>query len=147
MKIRLIRNNSVVLLPTKGTIHSAGFDLSANVNGSVTIKPQERKLIDTGISLAIPEGYFGMVCPRSGLALKFGITILNSPGIIDSDYRGEIKCILVNHGESDFIVANGARIAQLIIVKYQDDSEFVEISKFNTHQTGRGEGGFGSTGF
>ena len=125
---------------TKG---SAGIDLRANNKKAETIKPGETKLIPTGIAIALPQGYEAQVRPRSGLALKHSITVLNTPGTIDSDYRGEIGIILINHGKTDYIVENGTRIAQMVIAKYEQvELEFVQTLS----DTQRGEGGFGSTG-
>ncbi|MBT4878419.1 MAG: dUTP diphosphatase [Alphaproteobacteria bacterium] len=125
---------------TKG---SAGIDLRANNQKAETIKPGETKLIPTGIAIALPQGYEAQVRPRSGLALKHSITVLNTPGTIDSDYRGEIGIILINHGKTDYIVENGTRIAQMVIAKYEQvELEFVQTLS----DTQRGEGGFGSTG-
>lgn len=102
-------------------------------------------MIPAGIAIVIPEGCFGMVCPRSGLAAKFGLTILNAPGIIDSDYRGELKNILTNLSSQDFVITDGMRIAQLLIMKYVCEAEFQEVTALSS-QTARGSGGFGSTG-
>ena len=125
---------------TKG---SAGIDLRANNQKAETIKPGETKLIPTGIAIALPQGYEAQIRPRSGLALKHSITVLNTPGTIDSDYRGEIGIILINHGKTDYIVENGTRIAQMVIAKYEQvELEFVQTLS----DTQRGEGGFGSTG-
>nr|WP_231292751.1 dUTP diphosphatase [Thermoanaerobacterium thermosaccharolyticum] len=122
---------------------AAGMDLYAKVKEDVIIKPGEIKLIETGIMIQLPEGYEAQIRPRSGLALKNGITMLNSPGTIDSDYRGEIKLIIINLGKSDFIVKRGLRIAQMIINKVELP-EILEVSKLD--DTERGENGFGHTG-
>ena len=122
---------------------SAGIDLSSAIQEDVIIKPGERKLITTNLILAIPPGYEGQVRPRSGLALKYGITVLNSPGTIDSDYRGEVKALLVNFGTENFTVKFGDRIAQLIISKYEK-VEPVLVTELS--DTSRGTGGYGSTG-
>ncbi|MCX8109709.1 MAG: dUTP diphosphatase [Syntrophorhabdaceae bacterium] len=130
-------------LPLYGTELSSGMDLFAFVNEPVILRPMERALIPTGIYMGIPEGYEAEIRPRSGLAFKFGITVLNTPGTIDSDYRGEIKVLLINLGNEPFVVNNGDRIAQII---------FKSIVRANLHvvaslpETSRGQGGFGSTG-
>ena len=142
MKVRII-NNTTHSLPAYETIHSAGMDLRANLVKSITLKTLERALIPTGLFLELPEGYEAQIRPRSGLAAKRGITILNSPGTIDADYRGEIKVILVNLSNEDFIVENGERIAQMVIAKYER-IEWVEAETLL--DTSRGSGGFGSTG-
>ena len=142
MKVRII-NNTTHSLPAYETIHSAGMDLRANLVKSITLKTLERALIPTGLFIELPEGYEAQIRPRSGLAAKKGITILNSPGTIDADYRGEIKVILVNLSNEDFIVENGERIAQMVIAKYER-IEWVEAETLL--DTSRGSGGFGSTG-
>ena len=142
MTINII-NKSAHALPNYETIASAGMDLRANINESITIKPLERTIIKTGLFIALPIGYEAQVRPRSGLAAKNGITVLNSPGTIDADYRGEIAVILVNLSNQDFIVQNGERIAQMIISKHER-AEWVEVHELS--KTDRGEGGFGSTG-
>ena len=142
MKVRII-NNTTHSLPAYETIHSAGMDLRANLVKSITLKTLERALIPTGLFLELPEGYEAQIRPRSGLAAKRGITLLNSPGTIDADYRGEIKVILVNLSNEDFIVENGERIAQMVIAKYER-IEWVEAETLL--DTSRGSGGFGSTG-
>ena len=130
-------------LPKYATNGSAGFDLKARTDEDITIKPNEIKLIKTGLAFELPEGYEGQVRSRSGLALKNGIFVLNSPGTIDSDYRGEIKCALINLGQEDFVVNHGDRIAQLVISP-------VCVAEINVKDilddTQRGTGGFGSTG-
>ncbi len=130
-------------LPSYATPYSAGLDLRAAVYEPVTIKPLERVLIPTGLILEIPEGYEGQVRPRSGLAVKKGITVLNSPGTIDSDYRGEVKVILINLGQEEVVIERGERIAQLVIAPVSR-VELVEVEEVS--QTVRGDGGFGSTG-
>ncbi|MFV9875982.1 MAG: dUTP diphosphatase [Rickettsiales endosymbiont of Dermacentor nuttalli] len=130
-------------LPQYTTIQSAGVDLMAAIEQDITISPGERCLVPTGIAIALPGGYEAQIRPRSGLAFKNGITVLNSPGTIDADYRGEIKVILINLGQEDIIISHGMRIAQMVIspiilVKF-------EVSD-NLEETERGEGGFGSTG-
>lgn len=136
-------NESGNPLPEYQTLHAAGMDLLANLEEEVSLQPGERKLIGTGLKLALPEGYEAQIRPRSGLALKHGITVLNSPGTIDADYRGEIKVLLINHGQEPFSIKHGERIAQLIVAKYSQISwEIVE----KLPETVRGEGGYGSTG-
>jgi len=136
-------NESGNPLPEYQTLHASGMDLLANLEEEVSLQPGERKLIGTGLKLATPEGYEAQIRPRSGLALKHGITVLNSPGTIDADYRGEIKVLLINHGQEPFSIKHGERIAQLIVAKYSQISwEIVE----KLPETERGEGGYGSTG-
>jgi len=138
-----IINKSKNPLPKYQTDGSSAVDLFANLNESIILKSRERKLIPTGIFISIPVGYEAQVRPRSGLAFKYGITVLNSPGTIDSDYRGEIGVILINHSEEDFKISNGDRIAQLVLSRYNNISwQHVEI----LDETDRGRGGFGSTG-
>jgi dUTP pyrophosphatase len=132
-----------VPLPSYQTAGAAGLDLCAAVPQSVVIEPGERRFVPTGIAVAIPNGFEGQVRPRSGLALKHGIGIVNSPGTIDSDYRGEIGIVLVNHGSDPFVVTNGARIAQLVIAPVAR----VTVEAVDTlDTTDRGAGGYGSTG-
>jgi dUTP pyrophosphatase len=142
MKIQLI-NKSNHELPSYATLLSAGMDLRANLNESITLNPHQRALIPTGLFIALPEGYEAQIRPRSGLALKKGITVLNSPGTVDADYRGEIGVILINLSNESFIIENGERIAQMVIAKYEQIS-FEEVSTLD--ETQRGSGGFGSTG-
>lgn len=130
-------------LPTYATEHAAGVDLEAAVDHPVTLQPGERLLIPTGLSIALPEGYEAQVRPRSGLALKHGVTVLNSPGTIDADYRGEIKVILANLGTEPFTVERGMRIAQMVFAAYQRVTWNIVES---LDGTARGTGGFGSTG-
>ncbi|MFT5103436.1 MAG: dUTP pyrophosphatase [Candidatus Latescibacterota bacterium] len=142
MKVRII-NKSDHPLPQYETIASAGMDLRANVLEPATIKPLERAIVRTGLFIELPIGYEAQVRPRSGLAAKKGITVLNSPGTIDADYRGEIGVILVNLSNENFTIENGERIAQLVIAKHERAAwEEVEILE----ETNRGAGGFGSTG-
>lgn len=142
MKIKII-NSSTHNLPQYETSASAGVDLRANLDEEILLKPLERALVKTGLSIELPVGYEAQVRPRSGLALKKGITVLNAPGTIDADYRGEIGIILVNLSQEDFIVKNGERIAQLVIAQHlQAEWEEVEVLS----NTKRGAGGFGSTG-
>lgn len=142
MKVNII-NRSEHTLPEYKTALSAGMDLMANLTESIVLQPLERKLIPTGLFIEIPAGFEAQVRPRSGLALKHGITVLNSPGTIDADYRGELQVILINLSNEAFTIQNGERIAQLIIAKHEtvvwQSVETLTVSE-------RGEGGFGSTG-
>jgi dUTP pyrophosphatase len=142
MKIRIV-NRSAHTLPAYETAHSAGMDLRAFTGGPVTLKPLERKLIPTGLYIELPVGYEAQVRPRSGLALKHGVTVLNSPGTIDADYRGEIGVILVNLSDREFTVNDGDRIAQMIIAGHAK-AELVDTEEID--KTERGEGGFGHSG-
>lgn len=142
MKINIV-NKSKFALPQYQTPQSAGMDLQANLESPVVLKPLERKLVPTGLFIELPVGYEAQVRPRSGLALKKGITVLNSPGTIDADYRGEIGVILVNLSNEDFEVVPGERIAQLVIAQHAR-AEWNTVETLNT--TERGAGGFGSTG-
>ena len=142
MKVRII-NNSTHVLPAYETIHSAGMDLRAFLENKITLKSMERALIPTGLFIELPVGLEAQIRPRSGLAAKKGITVLNSPGTIDADYRGEIKVILVNLSDEDFVVENGERIAQMVIAKHER-IEWVEAETLL--ETSRSSGGFGSTG-
>ncbi|WLD23958.1 dUTP diphosphatase [Flavobacterium dauae] len=142
MKINII-NKSQHALPSYETIASAGMDLRANLSQPIVIEPMERSLIPTGLFMELPIGYEAQVRPRSGLALKKGITCLNSPGTIDADYRGEIGVILANLSKETFVVENGERIAQMVIAKHER-AEWIEAEELST--TERGAGGFGSTG-
>ena len=142
MKIRIV-NHSKHPLPAYETVASAGMDLRANLDHEVLLKPLERSLVPTGLFIEIPIGYEAQIRPRSGLAAKKGITLLNTPGTIDADYRGEIKVILVNLSNEDFVVRDGERIAQMIIAAHQQ-AEWVEVDELEATQ--RGAGGFGHTG-
>jgi len=142
MKIKII-NKSAHKLPHYETGASAGMDLRANISTSVTLKPLERSIIKTGLFIELPVGFEAQVRPRSGLAAKKGITVLNAPGTIDADYRGEIGVILVNLSNQPFVIENGERIAQLVISKHER-AVWVEVEELS--ETTRGEGGFGSTG-
>ncbi|MFT4642698.1 MAG: dUTP pyrophosphatase [Candidatus Azotimanducaceae bacterium] len=142
MNIQII-NKSKHEIPNYETQGSAGMDLRANINVSITLKPLERAIVKTGLFIALPIGTEAQVRPRSGLAAKKGITVLNSPGTIDADYRGEIGVILVNISNVDFVINDGERIAQLVIAKHER-AEWEEVSILS--ETERGEGGFGSTG-
>ena len=130
-------------LPAYATPQSAGMDLRANLAESVTIKPMERKLIGTGLHIALPAGYEAQIRPRSGLALKHGITVLNTPGTVDADYRGEIMVLLVNLSNEDFTVNDGERIAQMVISRHEQ-GQFLLVDALD--ETERGEGGYGRTG-
>ena len=130
-------------LPTYATPQSAGMDLRANIEDPVTLKPLQRRLIPTGLHIALPEGYEAQVRPRSGLALKHGITVLNTPGTIDADYRGEIGIVLVNLSDETFTVNPGERIAQMIIERYEQ-AELQVVTELD--DTERGAGGYGHTG-
>lgn len=143
MKLNIV-NKSNNALPNYETVNSAGMDLRAYLpDGQIVIKPMQRTLIPTGLFMEIPVGYEGQVRPRSGLAIKSGITVLNSPGTIDADYRGEIKVILINLSDTDFVINSGDRIAQLVIAKCEQ-MEVVEVEVLT--ETERGAGGFGHTG-
>jgi dUTP pyrophosphatase len=142
MKIKII-NKSDHPLPNYETLESAGMDLRSNIKTNITLKPYQRSIVPTGIFIALPKGYEAQVRPRSGLAAKYGITVLNSPGTIDADYRGEIGVILVNFSENDFIIKNGDRIAQIVIAKHER-AIWEECNDLSN--TARGSGGFGSTG-
>lgn len=142
MKINII-NKSSHALPSYETIASAGMDLRAHIVDAIVIKPLERKIIPTGLFMELPVGYEAQVRPRSGLAAKHGVSVLNSPGTIDADYRGEIGVILVNLSNDIFTINNGDRVAQMVIAKHER-AEWNEV--INLSETSRGEGGFGSTG-
>ena len=142
MKVQII-NKSKHDLPQYATPLSAGMDLRANLDAPITLKPLQRCLIPTGLYIALPDGYEAQIRPRSGLALKKGITLLNTPGTIDADYRGEIGVILVNLSAEDFVVEDGERIAQMVIAQYEK-AEWTEVEILD--ETERGAGGFGHTG-
>ena len=142
MKINII-NQSQHTLPSYETIASAGMDLRANLAAPIVLEPMERALIPIGLFMELPIGYEAQVRPRSGLALKKGITCLNSPGTIDADYRGEVGVILANLSKETFVVENGERIAQMVIAKHER-AEWIEVNELT--ETERGTGGFGSTG-
>ncbi|WEA03683.1 dUTP diphosphatase [Mucilaginibacter sp. SJ] len=142
MNIRII-NKSKNSLPAYETAHAAGMDLRADVETTVVLKPMERKLIPTGLYIELPEGFEAQIRPRSGLAFKHGIGIVNSPGTIDADYRGEIKVLLINFSTEDFEINTGDRIAQMVVAKHERVNwEQVEV----LNETQRGEGGYGHTG-
>ncbi len=142
MKVKII-NKSAFPTPEYATELSAGLDLKADIETPVILKPLERAMVPTGMFIALPEGTEAQVRPRSGLAAKFGVTVLNTPGTIDADYRGEIKVILVNLSNQDFVVNPGERIAQMVVAKFEQ-VEWAEVEVLD--ETVRGEGGFGSTG-
>lgn len=130
-------------LPTYATPQSAGMDLRANIDSPVTLKPMERRLVPTGLHIALPEGYEAQVRPRSGLALKHGITVLNTPGTVDADYRGEIMVLLINFSNEEFVINAGERIAQMVIAQHEQ-AQFEEVEVLD--ETERGAGGYGHTG-
>ena len=142
MKIKVV-NKGHQPLPQYATAQSAGMDLRANLEEAVTLQPLERRLIPTGLHIALPVGYEAQVRPRSGLALKKGITVLNTPGTIDADYRGEIGVLLVNLSNTDFVVNDGERIAQMVIARHEQGN-FIEVDQLD--ETERGTGGYGHTG-
>lgn len=143
MKIAITNRCSDLPLPSRATPHAAGFDLRAAVEERVVLRPGARELVPTGISIAVPPGFEAQVRPRSGLALKHGIALVNAPGTIDADYRGEIGVILINHGNREFVIERGDRIAQVVIAAVSmAELEPVE----SLEETARGAGGFGSTG-
>ena len=141
-KIKIV-NKGQQPLPTYATAQSAGMDLRANIDEPIILRPMERQLIPTGLHIALPEGFEAQVRPRSGLALKHGITVLNTPGTIDADYRGEIKVLLVNFSNTDFVINAGERVAQMVIARYEkvDFEQVIELD-----DTERGAGGYGHTG-
>lgn len=142
MKIKVI-NKSAHALPHYETIASAGMDLRANLAAPIKLKPLERAIVPTGIFMELPIGTEAQVRPRSGLAAKKGITVLNAPGTIDADYRGEVGVILVNLSNEDFVIENGERVAQMVIAQHSQ-AQWEEVAELSS--TDRGEGGFGSTG-
>lgn len=143
LRIKRLENNQDLPLPKYETSGSAGMDLIAAIDAPIILKPGEINLIKTGIAIALEKGYEAQVRPRSGLALKNGITVLNTPGTIDSDYRGEVCIIMINHSKQDFTINRGMRIAQMVIAACVQ-AEIVEVN--NLDETARGVGGFGSTG-
>ncbi|MBP5338802.1 MAG: dUTP diphosphatase [Prevotella sp.] len=142
MKIHVV-NRGHQPLPAYATEQSAGMDLRANIDSPIVLKPLERRLIPTGLYIALPPGYEAQVRPRSGLALKKGITVLNAPGTIDADYRGEVGVLLINLSDEAFTVNDGERIAQMVIAKHET-ATFIEVEQLD--ETERGEGGYGHTG-
>lgn len=141
-KIRIINRGSQQL-PAYATPQSAGMDLRANIEDPITLRPLERRIVPTGLYIALPEGYEAQVRPRSGLALKHGITVLNSPGTIDSDYRGEIGVLLINLSDTPFVINAGERIAQMVVAIHEQ-AELIEVEELD--DTERGAGGYGHTG-
>lgn len=141
-KIRIINRGSQQL-PAYATHQSAGMDLRANIEDPITLRPLERRIVPTGLYIALPEGYEAQVRPRSGLALKHGITVLNSPGTIDSDYRGEIGVLLINLSDTPFVINAGERIAQMVVARHEQ-AELIEVEELD--DTERGAGGYGHTG-
>lgn len=142
VKIKIVNRGSQQL-PAYATAQSAGMDLRANIAEPITLQPMERRIIPTGLYIALPEGYEAQVRPRSGLALKHGITVLNSPGTIDADYRGELGVLLINLSTEPFVIEAGERIAQMVIARHEQ-GEFVLVDELD--KTERGEGGYGHTG-
>ena len=142
IKIKVV-NRGHQQLPAYATPQSAGMDLRANLDAPITLHPMERRLIPTGLHIALPEGYEAQVRPRSGLALKHGLTVLNTPGTIDADYRGEIGVVLINLSQKDFVINDGERIAQMVIARHEQ-GDFVVVEELD--ETERGEGGYGHTG-
>jgi len=142
MKINII-NKSKHELPNYATVAAAGMDLRANLETPIVLKPLERSLVPTGLFIELPIGFEAQIRPRSGLAFKNGVTVLNTPGTIDADYRGEIKVILVNLSNQEFIINDGERVAQMVIAKHEQ-AEWMEVEQLN--ETNRGAGGFGHTG-
>ena len=142
MQIKVI-NRGRQPLPAYATEQSAGMDLRANIDAPLTLRPLERKLVGTGLYIALPQGYEAQIRPRSGLALKHGITVLNSPGTIDADYRGEIMVLLVNLSDTDFVINEGERIAQMVIARHEQ-AVFEPVETLD--ETERGVGGYGHTG-
>lgn len=142
VKIQVI-NKGNQPLPQYATAQSAGMDLRANIEAPITLSPMERRLVPTGLFIALPVGYEAQVRPRSGLALKHGITVLNSPGTVDADYRGEIMVLLINLSDTDFVINAGERIAQMVIAKHEQ-ATFEEVDMLD--ETERGTGGYGHTG-
>lgn len=142
MKVQII-NRGHQPLPAYATPQSAGMDLRANIDESIVLHPMERQLVPTGLFMALPAGFEAQIRPRSGLALKHGITVLNTPGTIDADYRGEIMVLLINFSQTDFVINDGERIAQMVIAKHEN-AEFIEVETLD--ETERGAGGYGHTG-
>lgn len=142
MKVQII-NRGHQQLPAYATPQSAGMDLRANIDESIVLHPMDRRLVPTGLFMALPAGFEAQIRPRSGLALKHGITVLNTPGTIDADYRGEIMVLLINFSQTDFVINDGERIAQMVIAKHEN-AEFIEVETLD--ETERGAGGYGHTG-
>ncbi len=142
MKVKIV-NKSKHELPKYETIHSAGMDLRADIKDDINLKPLQRVIVSTGLYIELPEGYEAQIRPRSGLAAKFGITVLNTPGTIDADYRGEVKVILINLSNENFVIKDGDRICQMIIARHER-ADWINVDEIN--ETMRGAGGFGHTG-
>ncbi|MDR1055542.1 MAG: dUTP diphosphatase [Prevotellaceae bacterium] len=142
MKVKII-NKSVFDLPQYETLHAAGLDLRANIDESILLKPLQRALISTGIYIELPDGFEAQIRPRSGLAVKHGISLVNAPGTIDPDYRGEIKVVVVNLSDMDFELKSGERVAQMVIARFER-IEWIQVNELS--ESDRGESGFGSTG-
>lgn len=142
MKIQVI-NKGHQPLPAYATPQSAGMDLRANIDEPIVLRPMERRLVPTGLHIALPAGFEAQIRPRSGLALKHGITVLNTPGTVDADYRGEIMVLLINFSQEDFVINDGERIAQMVIARHEQGA-FVEVETLD--ETERGAGGYGHTG-
>ena len=142
LKVRII-NKGRQPLPAYATEQSAGMDLRANIDAPITLRPMERRLVQTGLFIALPVGFEAQIRPRSGLALKHGITVLNTPGTIDADYRGEIMVLLINFSNEDFIINDGERIAQMVLARHEQ-AAFTVVSELD--ETERGAGGYGHTG-
>lgn len=142
MQVKVV-NTSKHSLPSYQTEYSAGMDLRAELDGSIRLKPMQRILVPTGLFIELPQGYEAQIRPRSGLAFKHGITVLNSPGTIDADYRGEIKVLLVNLSEQEFLIEDGERIAQMVVAKHEQIT-WIPVKELTNTQ--RAAGGFGSTG-
>lgn len=142
VRVKIV-NKSHHSLPQYSTSSSAGMDLRANIDAPILLKPMQRVLVPTGLFMALPEGYEAQVRPRSGLAIKHGITVLNTPGTIDADYRGEIGVILMNFGQENFLIQDGERIAQMVVSKYEQ-VDFLDVELLD--ETERGSGGFGHSG-
>lgn len=141
-KVRVL-NKGRQPLPAYATLQSAGMDLRADIDEPVTLRPMERRLIPTGLHIALPAGFEAQIRPRSGLALKHGVTVLNTPGTVDADYRGELMVLLINLGDRDFVVNAGERIAQMVITRHEN-ADFIIVEELD--ETERGEGGYGHTG-
>jgi dUTP pyrophosphatase len=143
VRVKRLKNDSTIPLPSYMTPHAAGMDLYAELNKDLVLEPGKRTLVPTGIAIALPEGFEAQIRPRSGLALKHGIALVNAPGTIDSDYRGEIGVIVINHGSEPFTIRNGERIAQMVFAPFVR-AVMDEVDELDG--TERGEGGFGHTG-
>jgi dUTP pyrophosphatase len=143
VEIKRLPHSEGIELPHYASLHAAGADMRAAIDEEVVLQPGERALIPTGFAMALPDGFEAQVRPRSGLALKHGVTVLNTPGTVDADYRGEVGVILINHGDTPFHIQRGDRVAQMIIAPYVQ-AAFAEVAELS--ETARGSGGFGSTG-